>query len=137
MTRKIKHQCDSRYDVQEVKALSIKILTSFPSLKKSTESNQVPRTISLQETQGVKEQVKQHKEVPSQSQNKGRSTRQTWVSTAYQKALADGGQERQWQMFNKRNSLDIVKCMDLLWRLTQINQLYKRYMGKSGKLYTR
>lgn len=67
MTRKIKHQCDSWYDVQEVKALSIKILTSFPSLKKSTESNQVPRSISLQETQGVKEQVKQHKEVPSQS----------------------------------------------------------------------
>lgn len=116
------------------KALSIKIFTSFPSFKKSTESNEVPRTISLQETQGMKEQVKQHtKEAPIQPQNTG----QTWVSATDQKALADGGQERQWQTFNQRNSLDTVKRMDLFWRLIQINQLYKRYMGKSEKLYTR
>ena len=94
---------------RKYKALSIKIFTSFPLLKKSTESNQVPRTISLQETQGMKEQVKQHnKEALSQTQNQGHSTRQIWVSAANQKALADGGQERQWQMFNKRNSLDTV-----------------------------
>lgn len=44
----------------------------------------------------MKEQVKQHnKEALSQTQNQGHSTRQIWVSAANQKALADGGQERQ------------------------------------------
>lgn len=82
----------------------------------------------------MKEQVKQHnKEALIQTQNTGR----TWVSATDQKALADGGQERQWQMFNQRNSLDTVKRTDLFWCLIQINQLYKRYMGKSEKLYSR
>lgn len=65
------------------------MFTPFPPFKKSTESNEVPRTISLQETQGMKEQVKQHNEALIQTQNTG----QTWVSATNPKALADGGQE--------------------------------------------